>query len=476
LHKKMQEIEITQEELNEQREYMSKVCQIIHNQNLIFGDQKAFVHTFGCQQNVSDSERIKGMLSVMGYVFCDKAVEANLVIFNTCAVREHAENRVFGNIGELKHQKEQNPDMIIGLCGCMMQQQHIAQQIKEKYQQIDLVFGPQMIYRLPELLYKSLTDRKKIFAIDDENRIAEDLPIRREGKLKAFLPIMYGCNNFCSYCIVPYVRGRERSRRPELILKEARELVGQGFKDITLLGQNVNSFGKDFEEDYNFSRLLRELNGIEGDFRIRFMTSHPKDATKELIETMADCHHISKHIHLPVQSGSNRILQLMNRVYTREEYIDLVSFAREKMPELTITSDIIVGFPGETYEDFLDTLELMKKVEFNAIYSFLYSKRKGTPAESMSDQITKEEKSKRFAELLKVQEVVSYNRNSKMVGKTVCILVEDREKPDSDFLTGRTDGNIIVNFVGDEQLIGQFIKVKIVRNKTWILIGELIKK
>ena len=470
----MQELEITHDELNQQREYMSKVCQMIHNKKLSSGEIKAFVHTFGCQQNVSDSERIKGMLSEMGYAFCDKADEANLVIFNTCAVREHAENRVFGNIGELKHQKEQNPELIIGLCGCMMQQPHIAQQIKEKYQQVDLVFGPQMIYRLPELLYKSMTEHKKIFATLDEDRIAEDLPIRREGKLKAFIPIMYGCNNFCSYCIVPYVRGRERSRRPELILKEVRELVEQGFKEFTLLGQNVNSFGKDFEETYNFARLLREINEIEGDFRIRFMTSHPKDATRELIETMASCSHLSKHIHLPVQSGSNRILQKMNRGYSREEYIELARLAREKMPELTITTDIIVGFPGETYEDFLDTLDLMKKVEFDAIFSFIYSKRKGTPAEIMPDQITKEDKSKRFGELLKVQEDVSFNRNSKIVGKTVRILVEGREKSDSDFLTGRTDGNIIVNFIGDEQLIGQFIDIKIVRNKTWILIGELI--
>ena len=366
---------VSQEELDRQKQFTQKVSSVIlasYNEK-----PKACVVTYGCQQNVADSEKIKGMLELMGYDFTDNRLEAKLIIFNTCAVREHAEDRVFGNVGALKSYKRENHDVVIALCGCMMQQQHIADKIKKSFPFVDLVFGTHVVHKLPELLYRALTGKKRVFDITDtDGIIAEGIPVRRDNDAKAWLPIMYGCNNFCSYCIVPYVRGRERSRQVEDIVAEFKSLVEQGYKEITLLGQNVNSFGKDLEPRVTFANLLRMLNDIDGDFRIRFMTSHPKDCTKELIETMAQCDKVAEHLHLPFQSGSNRVLKAMNRHYTREQYLELIKYARKLMgDELSITSDIIVGFPGETYEEFKETLSLVKEINATQLFTFIYSKR-----------------------------------------------------------------------------------------------------
>lgn len=458
----------------ETRQYIDKVLALNGGYSK---PKKAAVQTFGCQQNVSDSERISGMLSEMGYEMIEDPQSADLVIFNTCAVREHAEQRVFGFVGALKAAKEQNPGMIIGVCGCMTQQEHIAEKIKKSYPYVDLVFGTHVIHKFPQLLFELLSDGGRVFDIEDSDGIiAEGLPVRREGSLKAWLPVMYGCNNFCSYCIVPYVRGRERSREPELILEEARGLVADGFKEITLLGQNVNSYGRDLPGDeVNFARLLRWINEIEGDFRIRFMTSHPKDATQELLEAMASCDKVSKHLHLPFQAGSNRILKLMNRSYTKESYLALASKAKELMPGISLTSDIIVGFPGETYEEFLETVEVIKEVEFDNLFTFIYSKRRGTPAEKLPDEISHKEKSAWFAELLKVQNEITLRRFSGMVGNTYRVLCEGADshhQGEEPFYTGRTDGNIIVGFTAAGDPTGRFVNVKITRARNFMLVGE----
>ncbi len=435
---------------------------------------RALVRTYGCQQNVSDSEKIKGMLSHMGYEFTQNNNDADIIIFNTCAVREHAEDRVFGNVGALKALKKKKPHLIIALCGCMMEQSHIADKIKKSFPFVNLVFGTHSLSHFPQLIYKTITEEKRIFerGIDD-NTIAEDVPIKRDGNLKAFLPIMYGCDNFCSYCVVPYVRGRERSRNSFNILKEAKSIVDEGYKDITLLGQNVNSYGKNLDEEINFAQLLKEVDNIKGDFWLRFMTSHPKDATKELIDAMASGKHICHHLHLPFQSGSNRILKLMNRHYTREKYLEIVSYAKEKMPDISITSDVIVGFPGETYEDFCSTLSLIREVGFTSLFTFIYSKRAGTLATKMEDPISAKEKSKWFKELLAVQNEVSEEQSRKYEGKTVKVLIEGRAN-ELGKLTARTQGNIIVDLKGDENLIGKFAMVKITKAQNWFLKGELV--
>lgn len=434
---------------------------------------KAFVHTYGCQGNVSDSERIKGQLREMGYIFVASPEEADLVLFNTCAVREHAEDRVFGNVGALKPIKEKKRDMLIVLCGCMMQQKHISERIKKSYPYVNLVFGTFAVHKLPEMLYTVLSRGKRVFEVEDEDgAIAEGLPTERDRGAKAWLPIMYGCNNFCSYCVVPYVRGRERSRLPEDILAEAKELIASGAKDITLLGQNVNSYGKNPDCGVNFAKLLKMINDLPGDFIIRFMTSHPKDCTYELLDTMASCEKVAKHLHLPVQSGSNRVLAEMNRKYTREQYLDLIRYAKEKMPSLSITSDIIVGFPGETYEELCETVSLIKEVEYTSLFTFIFSKREGTKAANMEDPVPYAEKSKWFRELCSVQEEIAGKRTASMVGKTFRVLVEPNEKEGC--LTGRTEGNISIEFEGDESLIGTFADIKITKAMTWILYGELM--
>lgn len=443
-----------------------------------YGDTpKAYVHTYGCQGNVADSQRIKGQLAQMGYVFTEDVNEADFVLFNTCAVREHAEDRVFGNVGALKPIKTERRSMIIALCGCMMQQKHVEERIRKSYPYVNLVFGTFAIERFAELLYKVLRSGKRVFeTTENKNEIPEGLPVYRDMDFKAWLPIMYGCNNFCSYCIVPYVRGRERSRSVDAIVSEAKEIIAGGAKEFTLLGQNVNSFGKNSDDGIDFPKLLRLLNELPGDFKIRFMTSHPKDCTKELIDAIADCDKVAKHLHLPVQSGCDRILKEMNRGYTSEKYLSMIAYAKEKIPSLSITSDIIVGFPGETYEDFLETVELVKKVQYTSLFTFIFSPRKGTKAEKMEDPVPYAEKSKWFTELLKVQESIAADRCRSMLGKSYEVLVEGTTKENDGRLTGRTEGNVNIDFKGPESLIGNYAKVKVTKALNWILSGELEEK
>lgn len=420
----------------------------------------ACVNTFGCQQNVSDSEKIKGMLKKMGYAFTDEPLDADFILFNTCAVRGHAEERVFGNIGTTKQLKRERKETVVAVCGCMAQQEHICDRIRKSYPYVDLVFGTHVTHRLPEFLYKRLTGSGRIFEIsNDNNEIIEGMPLSRDGKIKGWLPIMYGCDNFCTYCIVPYVRGRERSRASADIIAEAKQMIADGFKEIMLLGQNVNSYGKGLDEDINFSKLLRKINALPGDFRIRFMTSHPKDCTRELIDTVAECEKVERHLHLPFQSGSNRILKQMNRRYTREDYLELISYAKKRIPEVSFTSDVIVGFPGETYEDFLETLDLVKQVGFASLFTFIYSKRNGTPAAQMPDPISREEKGKWFSELLKVQEQISRAKNADLVGREFTVLCDSTAGEGR--LSGKTLSFAEIEFEGNENLIGKFLKVRI---------------
>ena len=452
---------VSAEELEVQNSYAAKVNNLM--QQRYHTKPLACVVTYGCQQNVADSEHIKGMLEEMGYGFTDDREKAKLVIFNTCAVREHAEDRVFGNVGALKKYKLKNPDVIIALCGCMMQQKHIAEKIKKSFAFVDLVFGTHVVHKFPELLYRALTGKRRVFELPDtDGVIAEGIPVKRDNDRRAWIPIMYGCNNFCSYCIVPYVRGRERSREVDDVVAEFKCLVNEGYKEITLLGQNVNSYGKDLEPKVSFSELLRKLNDLDGDFRIRFMTSHPKDCTKELIETMAECDKVATHLHLPFQSGNDRVLKAMNRSYTREKYLSLINYAKELMgDELSITSDIIVGFPGETYEEFLDTVSLVEEIKATSLFTFIYSARKGTPAAEMDDPVPYEEKSKWMRELLAVQEKISAEQMALHKGKTFKCFVYGKGKQGDNYLAARTDGNLIIEFEGDERLIGSFKKIKV---------------
>lgn len=438
------------------------------------GVPKAFVRTYGCQQNVSDSEKIKGLLSAMGCDLTQDSDTADIIVFNTCAVRENAEDRVFGNVGALKALKKKRPNLIITLCGCMTEQNHVAEKLKQSFPFVDLVFGTNAIYLFPQMLYEFLTEKKRIFKHGvNDNLVREGLPVKRENGLKAFIPIMYGCDNFCSYCIVPYVRGREKSRGPGAILNEFSQVVSEGYKDITLLGQNVNSYGKNLPEKINFAGLLRSVDNIKGNYWLRFMTSHPKDATRELIDVMAQGEHICRHLHLPFQSGSNRILKRMNRHYTREKYLEIVSYIKEKMPDISLTSDVIVGFPGETYDDFCETLSLIKEIGFTSLFTFIYSKRVGTPAAEMDDPIPQAEKSAWFQELLQVQNELTAQQCQDHVGQTFKVLVEGKStKPGA--LTARTQGNVIVDLPGDESLIGRFAMAKIVGVQNWFLKGELV--
>ena len=465
---------VPQEELNKQKEYMNLVKTVISSR-FPTDAPKAFVHTYGCQGNVADSEKILGMLKEMGYEFCDSAEDADLVLYNTCAIREHAEDRVFGNVGALKPIKKQRPDMIIALCGCMMQQQSVADRIKNSFSFVDLVFGTHVAYKLPEFMYRILCTGKRVFDItDSDGNIVEGLPIMREGTLRAWIPIMYGCNNFCSYCIVPYVRGRERSRDFDCVIKEVKEVIAAGYKEITLLGQNVNSYNKDLNESQRFPALLKAISEIDGDFIVRFMTSHPRDCTKELLDVMASSDKIAKHLHLPFQSGNDRVLKEMNRHYDREKYLSLIDYAYKVMPELSITSDVIVGFPGETYEEFCDTLSLIEKVKYTSLFTFIFSARPGTKAYSMPDPVSRDEKGKWFKELTDLQERIAGERTANMKGKTYRVLVEGTAKGEG-MLSGRTGGNIIIEFPGDESLIGEFIDVTVTNPRTWIVYGEIAK-
>ncbi len=460
---------ITAAEMAEQREYMAKVAQLNAQRER---PPIAHVHSFGCQQNVSDGEKIKGMLAEMGYGFTGSPEGAELVLFNTCAVRENAEDRVFGNIGALKKAKKEAPDMIIGVCGCMVQQEHITEKIRRSFPHVNVIFGTHVLHTMPKIIYDALTTRKKQISIPQcDGVIAEGIPLRRESTLKASVPIMYGCNNFCTYCIVPYVRGRERSRDMEDILTECRTLVKDGCKEILLLGQNVNSYGKDI--GHSFPELLRRINDIEGEFRISYMTSHPKDATRELVDTIAACEKVTRHFHLPVQSGSNRILKQMNRGYTREHYLVLIDYVKEKLPDVALTSDIIVGFPGETYEDFCETLSLIQQVGYDSLFTFIYSPRKGTKAAEMPDPISADEKGRWFRELLEVQQNIGCSSYKDYIGRTLRVLCEGEGRTDPTLLTGKSRQNIIVDFDGDRSLIGSFVDVEITHALAWALKGKI---
>lgn len=438
----------------------------------------ALVRTYGCQQNVADSEKLRGQLQEMGFAFTEQEEEADLILFNTCAVRENAEFRVYGNVGNLKALKRQKPSLIIGVCGCMMEQEHVAEKIRQSYPYVSLVFGTHVVHKLPELLYQTLTSGKRVFSRGDDSEdktIVEGLPIHRDRDIRAWLTVMYGCDNFCSYCVVPHVRGRERSRTPEAVEAEFRALVQAGYKEIVLLGQNVNSYGKTLEHPISFSELLRRLDAIPGDHRLRFMTSHPKDATKELIDTMAESEHICHSLHLPFQSGNDRVLKEMNRKYTRERYLELIQYAREKMPDISFSSDIIVGFPGETYEEFLDTVSLVEEVGFTSLFTFIYSPRVGTRAAKMEDPVSEQEKSRWFTELLQAQEATADKLAPTIIGTTQRVLVEEVSEKRG-VLCGKTEGNLNCDFEGSESLVGQFVDVKITDSRNWVLKGELVEK
>ncbi|MCI9554781.1 tRNA (N6-isopentenyl adenosine(37)-C2)-methylthiotransferase MiaB [uncultured Oscillibacter sp.] len=431
----------------------------------------ARVETFGCQQNVADGQRIMGMLEAMGFAFTEDAGEADLVLLNTCAIREHAEQRVFGNLGILTHSKKENPEQVIVLCGCMAAEERVARRVKESYRHVDLVFGPQALWRFPELLWQVYETKKRVFsAAGERGCIAEGLPVVRERGVKAWVSIMYGCDNFCSYCIVPYVRGRERSREPAAVLAEVRELVEAGYKDITLLGQNVNSYENG--RDYRFPDLLEDIDRIPGDYWLRFMSSHPKDATPRLFDVMAKGRHVAKQLHLPFQSGNNRVLEEMNRRYTREKYLELIRYARSVMPGLVLTSDVIIGFPGETEAEALDTVSLVEEVGFDALFTFLYSPRPGTKAAEMPDPVPKEEKQKWFDHLLEVQNGRSAVIHAGYAGRRVRVLVDGESGDEAYPLSSRTEGNRLVRLRGDKSLVGRFLEVKITGSNTWALYGE----
>lgn len=434
----------------------------------------AYVETYGCQQNEADSEKLRGYLAQSGYAIAQEAEGADVVVMNTCAIREHAEQRVFGNLGALTHTKRRHPEQKIFLCGCMAGETKVSDRIKKSYPHVDGCFSTHHLWQFPEILWNVLNKNKRQFYIEDEpGSIVEGIPQVRDNSLKAWVSIMYGCNNFCTYCIVPYVRGRERSRKKEDILAECRCLIENGCKEITLLGQNVNSYGKDLADGADFSDLLAEIASIEGDFLIRFMTSHPRDAGKKLFDTMASSPKIAKQLHLPFQSGSSRVLKAMNRHYDREKYLELVSYAKSVMPDLVLTSDVIVGFPGETEEEFEETISLIEQVRYDSLFTFIFSPRTGTPAASMDDPTPKEEKNRRFDRLCAVQNRISEDIHENYVGKTMRCLVDGTDK---EFLTARTEGGRLVRFTGDPALIGSYRYITITGATTWSLTGELTDK
>lgn len=449
--------------------YKEKLKQIFSGKNI-----KAYVHSFGCQLNVSDGEKIKGILKETGCSFTDKPEDAGIIIFNTCAVRESAEERVFGIIGSMKKLKAENPDLIIGVSGCMTAQEKNLERIKKSYPQVDIVLGTSAISSLPRLIYEHLESNKLEYDISEYADFSCNAEQVRESSFKASVPIMFGCNNFCTYCIVPYVRGRERSRESADIISEVTQLVNQGYKEIMLLGQNVNSYGKDLENDLTFPELLRKINEIDGDFIIRFMSSHPKDAKRELLDTILECEKVAKHLHLPVQSGSNSILKAMNRNYTVEKYLETVDYLRSRDSGFSLTTDIIVGFPNETDEEFQDTVKLIKQVEYDNIYSFIYSKRSGTKASMIEDRTPEEVKSHRLRELLEVQREISDRHYRRFIGKTMRVLADGKSKKREGFLTGKSNEFIIAEFKGDESLIGQFVNIKVTDSMNWAVTGEII--
>ena len=438
-------------------------------------DLTCSIQTFGCQMNVRDSEKLAGILEQMGYVRTESE-HADFIIYNTCTVRENANRKVYGHLGLMKHLKEKNPEMKIALCGCMMQEADEVERIRKSYSFVDLVFGTHNIYKLAELLYTQVQSARPVMDVWKEAKeIVEDLPGKRKYPFKTGVNIMYGCNNFCSYCIVPYVRGRERSREPEDIISEIKGLVADGVVEVMLLGQNVNSYGKTLENPVTFANLLRQVNEIEGLKRIRFMTSHPKDLSDELIEAMAECDKVCTHLHLPLQSGSTEILKKMNRKYTKESYLSLVERIREKNPKLSLTTDIIVGFPGETEEDFEDTLDVVRKVRYDSAYTFIYSKRTGTPAAAMENQVPEEVVKERFDRLLHEVQGISAEITKSIEGETVPVLVEEINTQNEELLTGRLSNNAVVHFPGDVSLIGEILPVKLVESKGFYYMGEIVK-
>ena len=462
---------ITREQLNTQLAFCNQIKAFWQGQCIT---PKAYVETYGCQQNEADSEAIRGLLMESGYAIVQEAEGADVVVMNTCAIREHAEQRVFGNLGALTHTKRRHGRQKIFLCGCMAGQEQVVTRIKNSYPHVDGVFSTHHLWRFPELLSRVLfTGKRTYFTSDEPGSIAEGLPHQRDSKLKAWVSIMYGCNNFCTYCIVPYVRGRERSRKPEDILQECKDLVESGVKDITLLGQNVNSYGKDLDMGVDFADLLARIASLPGDFLIRFMTSHPRDASEKLFDTMAAYPKIAKQLHLPFQSGSSRVLKAMNRHYDREAYLKKVLYAKSVMPELVLTSDVIVGFPGETEEEFEETISLIQQIHYDSLFTFIFSPRPGTPAAGMEDPTPKEEKNRRFDRLCAVQNSISEALHAGYVGKTLRCLIDGTDK---DFLTARTEGGRLVRLKGDTSLIGTFAPITITGATTWSLTGQIREK
>ena len=468
----------TEQEIEKQKQYIEKVKEINQGKNL-----KYYILTMGCQLNENDSEKLCGMVEEMGYKPTDDYKEADLVMFNTCCVRENAEDKLFGKLGELKRIKEQR-GTIIAIGGCMMQEKHITDKIHESYSYTDIIFGTHTLQNFPEDLYNTMQSKKKMLDIMDiDGEVYEGLPIKRTSNIKASVTIMYGCNNFCTYCIVPYVRGRERSRYPKDILQEVEQLAKEGYKEITLLGQNVNSYlvsedwkgkGLEYKGINSFATLLREINKIEGIERIRFVSPHPKDFTDDVIEAIADCEKVCKLIHLPLQSGSSKVLKTMNRKYTKEQYLALVEKMKAKIPNLTLSTDIIVGFAGETEEDFEDTLDVVRKVCFEQVYMFIYSRRIGTPGDKMQNQVPEDIKHKRFDRLKELVESQIAKNNSKYVGTIQKVLVEGPSKNNPELLTGRTDSNKVVIFEGSKELIDTIIDLKIISEHMWYLKGKII--
>ncbi len=459
---------ISQEQLDAQFGYCDAVAALWARQGIT---PVAYVETYGCQQNEADSEKLRGYLAQCGYAIGSQAEGADVVIMNTCAIREHAEQRVFGNLGALTHTKRRHPGQKIFLCGCMAGEEKVSKRVKESYPHVDGVFSTHHLWQFPEILYNVLTKPGRVFYVQEEpGSIAEGIPQVRDSGLKAWVSIMYGCNNFCTYCIVPYVRGRERSRRPECILEECRGLIENGAKEITLLGQNVNSYGKDLGQGVDFADLLAQIAQLPGEFLVRFMTSHPRDASPKLFDTMARYPKIAKQLHLPFQSGSSRVLKAMNRHYDRETYLEKVNYAKSVMPELVLTSDVIVGFPGETEEEFEQTVSLIQQVHYDSLFTFIFSPRTGTPAASMDDPTPKAEKNRRFDRLCAVQNAISEQTHRGYIGKVMRCLVDGR---DGDNLTARTEGGRLVRFPGDDSLIGSFRQIEITGATTWSLVGTL---
>ena len=459
---------ISQQSLEEQFSYCDRIAALWAGAGRT---PKAYVETYGCQQNEADSEKLRGYLTQCGYTMSTEAEGADVVIFNTCAIREHAEQRVFGNLGALTHTKRRHPEQKIFLCGCMAGEPSVQERIKKSYPHVSGVFSTHHLWQFPQLLWNVLQDNKRLFYTQDEpGSIAEGIPQVRDSSLKAWVSIMYGCNNFCTYCIVPYVRGRERSRKPEDILSECRSLIESGVKDITLLGQNVNSYGKDLSCGMDFADLLAQIAELPGEFLVRFMTSHPRDASEKLFDTMAAYPKIAKQLHLPFQSGSSRVLKAMNRHYDRETYLNKVAYAKKVMPDLVLTSDVIVGFPGETEEEFEETISLIQKVHYDSLFTFIFSPRPGTPAAKMEDTTPREEKNARFDRLCAVQNAISEEIHNKYIGKTLRCLVDGRDK---DMLTARTEGGRLVRFAGQDCLIGSFRDITITGATTWSLTGTL---